>query len=65
MAGCNRGYVSKHISPESVEQLVLCDVCHENLDNVPVQDGIKVRKKILDEEYIEVSFVVILQINHS
>ncbi|CAG9765292.1 unnamed protein product [Ceutorhynchus assimilis] len=51
--GCNRGYVSKHISPESVEELIICDVSQKNLDMVPVMEGIKVRKQILDEEYIE------------
>ncbi|XP_066254051.1 arginine-hydroxylase NDUFAF5, mitochondrial [Euwallacea similis] len=51
--GCNRGYVSKHISPDSVEELLICDVSQKNLDMVPVMDGIKVRKLILDEEHIE------------
>lgn len=53
--GCNRGYVSKHISPDSVEELILCDVSKTNLDIVPVQEGIKVKKQLLDEEHIEVS----------
>ncbi|XP_030753976.1 arginine-hydroxylase NDUFAF5, mitochondrial [Sitophilus oryzae] len=51
--GCNRGYISKHISPDSVEELILCDVSQKNLDTVSVMDGIRVRKQILDEEYIE------------
>lgn len=54
--------MSKHISPDSVEELVLCDVCEENLENVPVQDGIKIKKKILDEEYIQV-INILFQIN--
>lgn len=58
LLGCNRGYVSKHISPDSVEELVLCDVCQENLENVPIQEGIKIKKKILDEEYIEVRIIL-------
>lgn len=49
--------MSKHISPDSVEELVLCDVCQENLENVPIQEGIKIKKRILDEEYIEVGTV--------
>lgn len=49
--------MSKHISPDSVEELVLCDVCQENLENVPTQEGIKIKKRILDEEYIEVRTV--------
>ncbi|XP_050296890.1 arginine-hydroxylase NDUFAF5, mitochondrial isoform X2 [Anthonomus grandis grandis] len=51
--GCNRGYVSKHISPDSVEELIVCDVSQKNLDRVPVMDGIKLKKLILDEENIE------------
>ncbi|CAH1986683.1 unnamed protein product [Acanthoscelides obtectus] len=51
--GCNRGHVAKHISPDSVEELILCDVSQRNLDSAPVADGIKVKKQILDEEHIE------------
>ncbi|CAG9859016.1 unnamed protein product [Phyllotreta striolata] len=51
--GCSRGYVSKHISPDSVEELILCDVSKNNLNFASVQDGIKVKKMILDEEHIQ------------
>ncbi|KAJ8975438.1 hypothetical protein NQ317_014196 [Molorchus minor] len=51
--GCHRGYVSKHISPESVEELILCDISQKNLDRAHVMEGIKVKKQILDEEHIE------------
>lgn len=57
--GCSRGYVSKHIAPESVEELILCDTSQFNLDSVQVHDGIKVRKQILDEENIQVCKYVI------
>ncbi|KAF5277425.1 hypothetical protein FQA39_LY06238 [Lamprigera yunnana] len=50
--GCNRGYVSKHILPSSVEELILCDGSQTNLDRAPVQNGLKVRKQIIDEEHI-------------
>ncbi|XP_022903776.2 arginine-hydroxylase NDUFAF5, mitochondrial isoform X1 [Onthophagus taurus] len=50
--GCSRGYVSKHISIDSVEELILCDVSQANLDSVIVGDGVKVIKQILDEENI-------------
>lgn len=56
MAGCSRGYVSKHIAPECVEELILCDTSKYNLDAAPVNAGIKVRKQILDEENIQVSY---------
>ncbi|KAJ8921758.1 hypothetical protein NQ315_010669 [Exocentrus adspersus] len=51
--GCHRGYVSKHISPDSVEELILCDINQRNLDTALVNEGIKVRRQILDEEHIE------------
>uniref|UniRef100_A0A6P7GM78 Arginine-hydroxylase NDUFAF5, mitochondrial n=1 Tax=Diabrotica virgifera virgifera TaxID=50390 RepID=A0A6P7GM78_DIAVI len=51
--GCSRGYVSRHISPDSVEELILCDISESNLNAAVVQDGIKTTKQILDEEHIE------------
>ncbi|XP_017772593.1 PREDICTED: NADH dehydrogenase [ubiquinone] 1 alpha subcomplex assembly factor 5 [Nicrophorus vespilloides] len=51
--GCSRGYISKHISPDSIEELILCDTSQANLDSVIVADGVKIRKKVLDEENIE------------
>lgn len=53
--GCSRGYVSKHIAPECVEELILCDSSKYNLDVAPVNESIKVRKQILDEENIQVN----------
>ncbi|KAF2884906.1 hypothetical protein ILUMI_21277 [Ignelater luminosus] len=50
--GCSRGYVSKHITPDSVEELILCDSSKANLDSIKVKDGLKIRKQILDEENI-------------
>ncbi|KAF5286156.1 hypothetical protein FQR65_LT12914 [Abscondita terminalis] len=50
--GCSRGYVSKHVSPNSVEELILCDTSQANLDGVQVQSGMRVRKQIIDEENI-------------
>lgn len=51
--GCSRGYVCKHIIPESIEEIILCDSNERNLDAVQVADGIKVRKQVLDEENIK------------
>ncbi|XP_044756328.1 arginine-hydroxylase NDUFAF5, mitochondrial [Coccinella septempunctata] len=53
--GCGRGYVSKHLSKESVDQLILCDVSELNLESAAasVEKEIMVQKKILDEENIE------------
>lgn len=55
ITGCSRGYVSKHISPDCVEELILCDTSRFNMDSFKVQEGIKVRKQILDEEEITVN----------
>lgn len=54
-SGCNRGYVSKHITLDSVEELILCDVSKANLENVVAPEGVRIEKKILDEENINVS----------
>lgn len=51
--GCSRGYISKHISPDSVEELILCDTSQSNLDNVDVAKGIKVHRRVIDEENIQ------------
>lgn len=56
LLGCGRGYVSKHILPESVRELILCDVSKANLDVAPVNEGIEVKRMILDEENIKVKF---------
>ncbi|KAL3278973.1 hypothetical protein HHI36_016491 [Cryptolaemus montrouzieri] len=53
--GCGRGYVAKHLSRDSIDQLILCDVSKYNLEaaSSTVEDDIKIKKKILDEENIE------------
>lgn len=51
--GCSRGYVAKHVSPTSVEELILCDSNKKHLDSIETQDGLKIRKQIINEENIE------------
>ncbi|XP_018320086.2 arginine-hydroxylase NDUFAF5, mitochondrial [Agrilus planipennis] len=51
--GCSRGYVSKHIPPEFVEEIILCDTNQANLDAIQLHSGLKYKKQILDEEHIE------------
>ncbi|KAI4458745.1 hypothetical protein MML48_7g00004540 [Holotrichia oblita] len=51
--GCSRGYISKYISPDSIEEIILYDSSQLNLDIVQVADGVKFRKKLLDEESIQ------------
>ncbi|XP_045468026.1 arginine-hydroxylase NDUFAF5, mitochondrial [Harmonia axyridis] len=53
--GCGRGYVSKHLSKDSIDQLILCDVSKSNLEasSAMVEKDIRVETKILDEENIE------------
>lgn len=48
--GCGRGYVSKNIISDSVEELILADMCPTWLDQAQTTDGIKVDRKIIDEE---------------
>ncbi|XP_078050113.1 arginine-hydroxylase NDUFAF5, mitochondrial isoform X1 [Augochlora pura] len=48
--GCGRGHVSKHITADSVEELILTDMCSSLLHEAEIAEGIKVTRKILDEE---------------
>uniref|UniRef100_A0A1Y1LPL6 Uncharacterized protein n=1 Tax=Photinus pyralis TaxID=7054 RepID=A0A1Y1LPL6_PHOPY len=59
--GTSRGYVAKHVSPSSVEELILCDSNAQHLKDIEVQDGIKIRKQIINEERIEVSRPTVLR----
>lgn len=52
--GCGRGYVAKHLTADSVEEIILCDTNERNLNEIKVDDGVKVKKIILDEENITV-----------
>ncbi|XP_058795168.1 arginine-hydroxylase NDUFAF5, mitochondrial isoform X2 [Phymastichus coffea] len=48
--GCGRGYISKYILKESVDELVLADLSPSWLEQAQSSEGVKVVKKILDEE---------------
>ncbi|XP_046421381.1 arginine-hydroxylase NDUFAF5, mitochondrial [Neodiprion pinetum] len=48
--GCGRGHVSKHILSDSVEELILADMCPTWLNQAQTTEGVKVEKKIVDEE---------------
>lgn len=50
--GCGRGYVAKHIDSESVEELVVCDLSRTWLDQVPNPPNVKVRREVVDEEFL-------------
>ncbi|KAK7866434.1 hypothetical protein R5R35_008961 [Gryllus longicercus] len=50
--GCGRGYVSKHITADSVEELILCDMSPTWLKQAQPQEGIKVQRKVVDEELL-------------
>ncbi|KAL7290032.1 hypothetical protein TKK_0015761 [Trichogramma kaykai] len=49
--GCGRGHLSKHILKESVEELILADFSPSWLKQAKTNEGIKVEKKVLDEEH--------------
>ncbi|KAK9880179.1 hypothetical protein WA026_010052 [Henosepilachna vigintioctopunctata] len=53
--GCSRGYVSKHLSQDSIDELILCDMSKVNLEMAAstVPAPIVVKKKIMDEENAE------------
>lgn len=48
--GCGRGYVSKRILDESVEELVLAEMSPSFLQQADTTKGVKVTKKVIDEE---------------
>lgn len=48
--GCGRGHVSKRIISESVEELVLADMSPSFLHQAETTEGVKVTKKVIDEE---------------
>lgn len=48
--GCGRGHVSKHITADSVEELILTDMCSSLLQQAETMEGVKVTKTVLDEE---------------
>lgn len=48
--GCGRGHVSKNILKESVEELILTDMSQTALNQAETNEGIKVERKIIDEE---------------
>nr|XP_031827070.1 arginine-hydroxylase NDUFAF5, mitochondrial isoform X1 [Nomia melanderi] len=48
--GCGRGHVSKHLSAESIEELILMDMCPSFLDQAKIAEGIKVTRTVMDEE---------------
>lgn len=50
--GCGRGYVAKHIDSDSVEELVVCDMSPTWLDQVPNPSNVKIRREVVDEEFL-------------
>ncbi|XP_022824267.1 arginine-hydroxylase NDUFAF5, mitochondrial [Spodoptera litura] len=51
--GASRGYVSRHLLPDSVEKVTLCDTSQTHLDKAIIGDGVKFEKKVMDEENID------------
>ncbi|XP_001601244.1 arginine-hydroxylase NDUFAF5, mitochondrial [Nasonia vitripennis] len=48
--GCGRGHISKYILNDSVDELILADLSPSWLEQAQTTEGIKVVKKVLDEE---------------
>ncbi|XP_076237363.1 arginine-hydroxylase NDUFAF5, mitochondrial [Calliopsis andreniformis] len=48
--GCGRGHISKYILPESVEELILADMCSSFVHQAETPEGIKVTRTVVDEE---------------
>lgn len=55
--GCSRGYISKNVVSDNVEELVLCDNSDLLMSQAKCEDSkVKVKKVICDEECIEKVF---------
>ncbi|XP_051172079.1 arginine-hydroxylase NDUFAF5, mitochondrial [Leptopilina boulardi] len=49
--GCGRGHVSKHMTSDSIEEVILSDMSPSFLEQANItDDGIKVHKQVMDEE---------------
>ncbi|KAK2576681.1 hypothetical protein KPH14_005342 [Odynerus spinipes] len=48
--GCGRGYVSKHILRENIEELILADMSSTALKQAETTEGLKVETQVIDEE---------------
>lgn len=48
--GCGRGHVSKRISNDSVEELVLADMSSSLLQQAETTEGLKIKREVVDEE---------------
>lgn len=51
--GCGRGYISKHILAETVENLILCDISPTQLQQAETTPGVKVTRREMDEEVFD------------
>lgn len=51
--GCGRGYVSKHVVPENVQKLIMCDNSPSYVDQAaPPAEGVIVERLVVDEEQL-------------
>ncbi|KAL5288632.1 NDUFAF5 family protein [Megaselia abdita] len=51
--GCGRGFVSKHILAESIENLLICDTSEKMLEQAEGTPGLKLKKVNMDEENLD------------
>ncbi|XP_063372382.1 arginine-hydroxylase NDUFAF5, mitochondrial [Cydia amplana] len=51
--GAGRGYVSRHLLPDSVEKVTLCDTSQTHLTKAIIGDGVQFEKRVMDEENID------------
>ncbi|XP_066903988.1 arginine-hydroxylase NDUFAF5, mitochondrial isoform X2 [Halyomorpha halys] len=49
--GCGRGYISRHILADSVENLIMCDMSNSTLEQASLPEtGVNVSKQVVNEE---------------
>lgn len=54
--GCNRGYVSRNVLADTVEHLIMSDMSPTMLKQAEGTPGLKITKKAMDEECLDVHF---------
>ncbi|XP_026480349.1 arginine-hydroxylase NDUFAF5, mitochondrial-like [Ctenocephalides felis] len=50
--GCGRGYISKNVSHDNIEKLIMCDMSSKMLDQAHCAEGLVTSKHTLQDDYL-------------
>lgn len=54
IVGCGRGYISKNVSHDNIEKLIMCDMSPKMLDQAHCAEGLVTSKHTLQDDYLHV-----------